>query len=190
MAFLRIRVLNKTSLGDARLIPPAFPLLLRDLLISLLAARGPSLVRPTCIRLAHTIWFPWYLIPVPPTRPSYVVLVVVVVVVGRHRVSLRVGDREANRKGVHHCRRLRSGRQHAVLADEKNRTRTRERKGHEGELRGDRGRNEGKGGDPARCASHSAILFRLVFTEVNVSIHVRIDMNRISRHAIRERALT
>jgi len=78
--------------------------------------------------------------------------------------SLRAGDREANRKGVHHCRRLRPGwHEVRVLADEKN-------PANDGEERGGRrkDRPEGAARDgTARCVSHSAALSRPVFTEVN-----------------------
>lgn len=123
------------------------------------------------IRLAHTIWFSWYsrLPPRPACRRRDLLLL------RRRRrrlrppSSFRAGDREANRKGVHHCRRLRPGR-HAVraLADEKNPA------DDEEERRGQRKDQpeEAARDGTARCASHSTALSRPVFTEVNTSARV------------------
>lgn len=123
MAFLRIRVLNKTSLGNASgCLPLPLPPLLRPKGQSLVRATyiparsgshdtaSPTSPRPACRRRDLLLLPPRRLRPPSPS-------------------SFHAGDREANRKGVHHCRRPRSGR-HAVraLADEKN---PRERRGRE-----------------------------------------------------------
>lgn len=183
MAFLRIRVLNKTSLGDARLIPPPlshpsfclpFPLLIP-------ASQGaPSLVRPTCTYTsrAHNL-----VSVVPHSRPSYIVLVVVVifffvvVVIGHRRpLSVLVIEKQTARVSI---TVVGWGDNTRSSADEKNPTRRRTAIG--GETKGRKGRRSRE-----MCLAFRDLVPSGVYR--NASTRVRIDMNRrpISRHAVDE----
>lgn len=137
--FLRIRVLNKTSLGRT-LSSSSSPLTSRPLeapsILFSLSDVDREVVSTGDVYLVHTIWF---VVPTPPPSPW-----LLFPPCRRRRRRRRArsssssssstsssssaaivehGDREANRTDVHHCRRLRPGR-HTVcvcaLADEKN----------------------------------------------------------------------
>lgn len=201
LAFLRIRVLNKTSLGDARLIPapssspcPVTPLFSTDLPHPASRREGPVVsTSDMYTSRAHNL-----VSVVPHSRPSYVVLVVVVIflVVRLAAIasSFRAGDREANRKGVHHCRRLRPGRQQnaVLLADEKNPTRTRERrreerKGNakENSLRSGKKRREGRW-SREMCLAFRDLVPPGVYTSINASTRAHRRESNIATSASRK----
>lgn len=135
--------------------------------------KGQSLVRPTCT-LAHTIWFSWYHVShlassylSSSSSSSWSSSSSSSSSSAAIASSSRAGDREANRKGVHHCRRLRSWTTRSARPRRWEKSRGRRRR-KERTKREDQPEGAARDGT-ARCASHSEALFRPVFTEVNAS---------------------